>query len=130
MIILVDIWMCTQCHYTEIRDPPERDGTDHTACTANPFADTPKCPDCKRAFSSRFGAYAQPMEPCLYVVLFGEQGYLNRCATSRMPAIHEKIGYQPLPDKATSILNDYIIFPDDVLGYHNEKRPYCFLTSS
>ena len=97
MVMLVDLWMCTQCRYTEIGDPPEKDGTDHTACTANPLVGTPQCPHCKGAFSCRFGAYAQPMEPCVYVVLFGEQGYLNRCATSRMPVIHEKTGASTTP---------------------------------
>ena len=37
IIVLVDMWKCSQCSYTEVRDIPPNDGTDHSTATPHLF---------------------------------------------------------------------------------------------
>ena len=58
--------------------------------------------------------YTAPMETCVFVVEFGALGYNIRCANSRMRAVHDRIGYYPLPDGFDTLLSDHIILPNDL----------------
>ena len=111
MIILVDMWKCSQCRYTEIRDIPPKDGTDHSTATPHPHSQTPSCTECQRVGNRFDNPYAAPIEPCLYVVELGEQGFQIPNANSRMRAVHDRIGYYPLPLETETLLPNYIIFP-------------------
>ena len=121
MIVLVDYWQCTQCQYTEIRDIPSYDDT------YEPSTPAPPCPECKR-IGSRFGnSHIAPMETRVYIVEFGEPGYPMACANSRMRAVHDRIGYYPLPCESDTLVQDHIIFPDQNLAYR-QKIPIPFPT--
>ena len=65
------------------------------------------------------------MEPCVYVVEFGEPGYPIPCANSRMRAVHDRIGYYPLPCESDTLVEDHIIFPEHNLA-HRQKAPVPF----
>ena len=65
------------------------------------------------------------METCVYVVEFGQYGYPIKNANSRMPSVHDRIGYYPLPCESDCLVMDHIIFPDQDMAAL-QKNPIPF----